>query len=209
MMIKSSAFNSILNLYCQKEKIEEFQKKTSIYRAIFDNGKNIGILKLANKQYNLGLVFKPQEVDGNQLKYKEFISDTDLSFLGADKLIETVSNYSRARSPRLESKENIKKRYKELEANIYDEDQLVNGHDLTNIIHILFKKVLKSKNKMLCDFNSIEDSLILSYEVNDFVRTNLFRNIFAWAEENQVQLFKENVLSTHFFINEGCKKLAN
>ena len=67
--------------------------------------------------------------------------------------------------------------------------QLVNGHDLTNLLFILMKKVLRSKNKMLQDANSVEDSLTLSYEFDDFKTTDLYAEIKNWADENDVDVF--------------------
>lgn len=208
MMIKSSALNTILDLYCRREKVDEFAKG-ELTQIIFNLGKQIGLLKLANKKFGLGLVFKPKELDGNRLKYREFISERDLSFLGFETMIQTVVNYSRGKSPKLSSFDDIKERFQELSTKNFAIEQLVNGHDLTNIIYILIKKVLRSSNRMLVDANSVEDSLILSYEVWDFVRTELFGNLFQWSIDNNVNLFKGVVLSVYHGTNENLAKVAN
>lgn len=60
----------------------------------------------------------------------------------------------------LEIPEIAKVAAKELKEKDFDLNHLVNGHDLSNL---LMKKVFKSRNRMLVN-NSLEDSLILSYE---------------------------------------------
>lgn len=197
MMIKSTALSTTMDVFCRKERVDEFTKSIHLLQILFDLGKHIGLLKLANKEYGLGLIFKPEKVDGNQLKYKEFISERDMTFLGIETMIQTVINYSRVRSTGLATLDNIKQKYLELSKKEFIEEHLVNGHDLTNILYILFKKVLKSSNKMLNDFNSIEDSLIMSYEAYEFVQTDLFKNLLQWSNEKHVNLFKERVLSLY------------
>lgn len=209
MMIKSNALFTVLNVYCKEEKIHEFCDITMIYNIIVDIGKQIGILKFVNEVYKLGLIFKPKEIEGNQLKYKEFVSEKDLSFLGVEKMIQTVINYSNGKSKNIQNFDTILQRFMELSNKNYDEDQLVNGHDLSHILFILCKKVLKSSNRMLVDFNSIEDSLILSYEAIDFVETKLFENLLKWSIENQVELFKKSVYAVHEGINKESARIAN
>lgn len=209
MMINSSALTTVIDVFCKREKFEEFSKGVEVYRIIIDIGKNIGLLKLANTLFGLGLVFKPKEVDGKQLKYREFISERDLSFLGLEAMFQTVLNYSRGKSAQLATLEDIKQRYQELSNEDFIEEQLVNGHDLSNILFILFKKVLRSNNKMLVDYNSIEDSLIMSYESSDFVNTRLFKKLFQWSIENDVNLFKEPIVNIYLGSNKELDKIAN
>ncbi|AJE53054.1 DUF4435 domain-containing protein [Paenibacillus polymyxa] len=193
MMLKSTALYNILDLYCSKEKIVEFFKDKDALDILMELGIEIGLLKLANKIYNLGLVFKPERPEGNQLKYKEFVSEKDLTFLGKSSMIQTVVNYSRNRTGRVGSIADINEKLNLLAPERYDPAHLVNGHDLTNILFILIKKVLKSTNKMLHDYNSVEDSLILTYDNNEFIKTDLFYKLYLWSRERGVNLFKSEL----------------
>jgi Protein of unknown function (DUF4435) len=193
MLIKSSALYSIINTFCLRERVEEFCPEEQIYEKIMNLGKEIGLLKLANKVFNLGLVFKPERPEGNQLKYKDFISERDLSFIGKEEMIQTAINYSTNRGTKISGKDEIKEKMSLLAQKEYNLEHLVNGHDLTNILFILIKKVLKSRNRMLFDFNSIEDSLILAYEANEFITTQLYFDLYNWSRENGVDLFKEGI----------------
>ncbi len=191
MMIKTKALETIINIYCSKKSINVFEKNigTSIREKVYSLGKEVGYLKLANKIYDLGLVFKPQKPDGKQIKYSKFTCSQTLNFLGKDKLVDTVINYSNNKSENIKDKDIILEKVQEIEKNDYDLLQLINGHDLSNFIYLLMKKVLKSKNKMLVDFNSVEDSLILAYELDYFRKTQLYEDIKNWEEKKNTQIF--------------------
>lgn len=193
MIIKTKALENVLNVYCSSQKIKEFEKNkgTTIREALLSLGKEIGYLKLANKVYDLGLVFKPKNVDGKQIKYNKFICEKTFNFLGAENLIDATINYSRNRSDSLKEKEIITEKFIEISEQELDLMQLVNGHDLSNFLYILMKKILKSRSRMLNDFNCIEDSLILAYEFSYFQETDLFTQIVNWSKEKNVQIFAE------------------
>lgn len=190
MIIKTKALEDVLCVFCSKTKIDEFEKKSgkTIREVVLSLGKEVGYLKLANKIYNLGLVFKPDKPDGNQIKYCNFICDSTLNFLGKEKLIETAINYSRNKTTSSLDITMINKKYGEVSTMDLDLYQLVNGHDISNFLFILMKKILQSKNKMLADFNSIEDSLILAYDFTSFKETKLYLELIAWAEEKGFNL---------------------
>ena len=193
MIIKTKALESVLNVFCSKEKIKEFEKVKgiSIRDALFILGKEIGYLKLANKVYDLGLVFKPKDTEGNQINYTNFVCDKKLEFLGVDKLIDTIINYSRNKSEIIKSREKISEKLSAINSQELDLMQLVNGHDLSNFLYILMKKILKSRNRMLNDFNCVEDSLILAYEFKHFKETELFSQIVDWSKLNGVHFFED------------------
>lgn len=191
MIFNTKALDSILRMFVSSSKIIAFEKKHNkrIKDAIFELGSEVGFLKLANKIYGLGLVFKPATVDGNQIKYKDFIDDKEFTFKGHQALVTSLLNYSRSKSVTKSEKE-ILESLKIVSSSKYDVNQLVNGHDLSNILFLLMKKVFASNNKMLHDFNSIEDSLTLAYEYEDFKATDLYKNILAFGQLRKVQIFR-------------------
>lgn len=192
MMFESNALQTVVNIL-GKDAGDKFSDIQKIKEKLFELGVEIGYLKLANIMYDLGLYFKPDKVDGNQLKYKKFVSEVDFSFLGEDKMIETVIDYSRNRSNKTLNFEEILATLKNVKQEIYDKFHLVNGHDLSNLLYMYLKKVLRSSNKMLVDFNSIEDSLLMAYETNDFVKTKLYLSLSQWSAANQVEVFNETI----------------
>ena len=50
------------------------------------------------------------------------------------------------------------------------------------------KKVLKSRNKMLINNNSVEDSLILSYEYDFFKKTDLYASLKKWSDDRKLKI---------------------
>ena len=191
MMISSKAFDNVLRIFVTTDKIEDFEKKVNkkIRDLIFSISDNIGYLKLIEKKYSFGLKFKPDKPEGNQLKYSDFISEK-MEYLGDDKLIKTVINYSRSKTDKTLNEKEIKGKFLEEKKNKYSSQQLSNGHDLSNLIFIFLKKTVRSKNNMLSDFNSIEDSLVLAYELEDFKKTILYNNLLNWSQKNETNLFK-------------------
>ena len=191
MIIKTKALETVVNLYCSKSRIKEFEKlnKKTIREILFLIGREIGFLKFANKMHDLGLLFKPKQAEGNQIRYKHFVDDKDLKYLGKDRLIEAVFNFSQSKSKNIKAKDIIREKFNEISAIDFDVTHIVNGHDLSNILLILMKNVLKSSNKMLFDFNSVEDSLILAYQFSDFQNTNLFKDLKEWSDSVGCSLF--------------------
>lgn len=196
MILKTKALDDVLNLFCKNDKIEGFIKLNgkSILETILNLSQEIGYLKLANKIYNLGLVFKPENPEGNQIKYKDFISEKTLSFLGTESLIKSIINYSINKTSKKLDKDIIYNKLLETRKKSYDTYQLVNGHDLTNILYILIKKILRSNTKMLNDFNCVEDSLILAYNMEYFKETKLYKDLLEWSESNNIHIMYNQLL---------------
>lgn len=190
VMMNSKAFEHVVNIYTTEAKVSTFEteKGKSLLDIVFDLGNHIGYLKLANKIHDLGLVFKPKDPDGKQIAYGEFISNK-LDFAGIEKMIDKVIDYSRNKSNNIKSRDEIIEKYNELAKNSYNRNHLSNGHDISNILFIFLKKTVRSSNKMLADFNSIEDSLILAYDTNEFKKTNLYREIKTFAENKGIDIF--------------------
>lgn len=189
MVFSTNALEKVISTLCKEEKVNEVQstKGKSIRDIVLDLAEKIGKLKLLNQSKNYELRFKPQRVDGKPLKYKKFISDKDLSFLGLDKLIQTVIEYDDNRSKKVTCDE-LKEEYLNLSIEQYTTYNVVNGHDLANILFICIKNVLKSNSSMLNDYKSIEDALIIGYNENDIINTKLYREIKMFQDEKDVQL---------------------
>lgn len=190
MMIKSSALNNIVNISGYGSKVKEFEKDKNIalLNALLNSAKNIGYLRLANNIHSLGLKFKPDKPEGNQIPYKDFICD-DLVFRSCETMIKRIIDYSRNKNVNLKSEVDIKEKFFEVSKNEYDIDQLVNGHDITNILSMFFVKKIKCKKSMVADHNAITDSLILAFETTEFQKTNLYKELKKWSGKNGIVLF--------------------
>lgn len=192
MIIKTEVLENVLELLVGREKLEEYLilKRKDLRELIFAACMEISYLKLANKKHDLGLVFKPKDPDAPQLKYKNFINETNLNFMGRNTLVDTVINYSRAKSDHIKDRAVIEARLDEVSKIEYDVYSLINGHDASNIIFILIKKVLKCRNPIIIDYNSIEDCLAIGYDMIAFSSSKLFDSILQWSETNKIRIFR-------------------
>lgn len=190
-IFNSLALTKVLTAFCRPQYVEDFEneKGLSVREALFNLAKEIGYLKLANKLNNLGLHFKPKQPEGNHIKYVNFINFTDLSYKGHRKMITSIINYSRNRSVSLKTEQEIEKSFINCKENDYDENQIVNGHDLANILFHFLKKTIKSQNKSLTNPDSIETFLSLAYEKTDFMKTHLYHSLSLASKSHSLCFF--------------------
>jgi hypothetical protein len=192
MIFKTKAFDEVLKVFCSVNKIAKLEKDAalSIRDIIMSLAKELGYLKIANKIYNMGLHFRPATSKGNELKYHNFIDEKTLKFKGIKALIETVRNYSNGKSENLVAFDIAEKNLLLQQKIEYDVYHLVNGHDLSNILFLVMKKTLGSPNKMLTSHHSIEDSLLLAFDYDDFKQSKLFKLLAEWTDKQKVNFFK-------------------
>ncbi len=193
MLMSTRALENTVSMCCADDKIRNFEKGSEdlIRRRVFELATEVGYLKLANRIYNLGLAFKPKKLDGNTIKYKNFIDESRFVFTNCQAMVKTIINYSVGKSDKIESEEYIIESYHKLRSEPYDLFHLVNGHDLTNILYLFIKKTLKSNHPAVHDSNTLEDFLILAYDYEDFKRTNLYKSINQFMIEKNVSAFIE------------------
>lgn len=190
MMVKSRALDYIVKTTGCSEKLEKFEKDKgdSFLNLLLNSAKNIGYLRLANNINGLGLKFKPEKPEGKQIPYKDFIND-DLSVKENDTMISRIMDYSRAKSSNLKDINEIRMKYQEVLEKEFDIYQLVNGHDITNILSLFFLKNMKCKNNLVATHNTIADSLILAYDISEFKKTDIYNDLKSWSTDNDVLFF--------------------
>lgn len=190
MMIDSKALTDFLNVVSDPDKVNKFERKVgkSVRDLLYELGYNIGCLKLANKRNNLGLVFKPAKIDGNVIKYKKFICDKTFVFLGNDELITAALDYSRNRNTQLASKPTILEALGVILAENHDIKEIVNGHDLSEILYLIVTKGLGSNSSVLNGADSIENSLIMSYDIAQFAKTRLYNSLDSYQKTKGVSI---------------------
>ncbi|MDA3134906.1 hypothetical protein [Atlantibacter subterraneus] len=185
MILNSSAFDDFMLEIVSREKLELFSEKYGDFKElIYSLAYPLSCLRLANKKYNLGLSFKPASVNGNILKFKGFICDKTFTYLGHDKLINSVVEYSKNRGAEISQRSYIKEKLLEIIDCNHAKLEMLNGHDLAEIIYILCKKGLRSNNDSLNDASSVEIMLRLAYSKANFVMTLLYESLHEWQKEN-------------------------
>lgn len=188
MIVVSSALEEFFDFITNEKTYDEFKRKHgSIRELCYKLCYPIACLRLANKRYNLGLAFKPAKPEGNKLKYKKFICEKTFVYLGHEKLINTIHEYSTNRGGDIKKREQILRHLDDVikeEHNIYD---IVNGHDLVEALYIICKKGLKSQNQLLNDASCVEEMLRLAFNLDHFKKTHIYKCL----DSHQRKLKKE------------------
>ncbi|OAZ98391.1 DUF4435 domain-containing protein [Halomonas sp. G11] len=190
MIIKSQAFDDFLLEISKEDRVSAFYKKHGCLREfLYELSYPLACLRFANKKFDLGLAFKPANPDGNKLKFKKIICDKKLEYLGHDKLINTVVEYSKNRGSNIKDREIILKSLLDVLDLKLPVCELVNGHDLAEILFIICKKGLGSSNDDLKGASSVESMLRLSYGREYFSSTELFKKLYVWQKSQNLNIF--------------------
>lgn len=186
MIIGSNALDNLLNNVSTEEKIKQFEIKhnRSIRDLAYSLAYPMGCLKLANKKYNLGLSFKPERPESNKIKFKKIICDSRFISFGDATMINIVHEYSKNRGNILSCKETILEKLHDVMNTQHDITEIVNGHDLAEILFLIIKKGLGSSSRLLQDAECIEDALAMSFDITHFSQTHLFNTIKSWEKSN-------------------------
>jgi hypothetical protein len=190
MVMQSQAFDDFLLEVCKADNVNSFQQKYGCTRKyLYELSFPLACLRFANKKFELGLAFKPSNPEGKPLKFKKFICDKELVYLGHEKLINTVVEYSTNRGSNIEDREVILEKLLSVMALELPINEIANGHDLAEILFIICKKGLKSSNESLKGASSVESMLRLSYSKEYFAITNLFKRLDVWQKSQNINMF--------------------
>ncbi|MDW2184559.1 hypothetical protein R7Z80_01675 [Vibrio sp. 1733] len=192
MIISTPAFFNSLSATLPAEKLarllEEHKDLESKLKSLVYN---LGCLKLANKIYSLGLVFKPKSADGNPLDLTKFIDFKNLSYQGNNLLIKAVINYSvnKVDKGTIKDEATIRNALEEIINTQHPVDEIVHGHDISLALCHFVKKGLKVSNvPNLSTADSIESLWASSFD-NDFFRnTELYQSLTNWCEANNIEI---------------------
>lgn len=184
MMVKSDAWdNSILKL-TEKEKIDSFENKHgSILDFLLNLSKHVASVRFLNYRNNLELKFKNVDKKGNCdfIDYNKFIDINTLS-IDKDKMLETIENKSQ-KNQFFKNNQNLKQEFESILQDNYDLYEFCNGHDFMNILSLALKKALSNEQKSGKD---LEEILLFAYRLEDFIKTNLYKLLKEWNEQNTV-----------------------
>ncbi|RAJ09886.1 DUF4435 domain-containing protein [Aeromonas salmonicida] len=189
MMIDSDAFDSFIHEVSLEENILKFtENKGNIRDYIYSLVTPIACLRLANKIHDLGLAFKPVRPEGNKLKFKKFICEKEIIYLGHDKLINTVIEYSTNRGSAIAHRDYILEKLNEIINERLPEKEIFNGHDLAETIYIVCKKGLKSTHEALNNATCVESMFRLAYNKADFSKTKLYIDLVRYQENEKIYI---------------------
>ncbi len=191
MVFDSESFYDFLDIVDTGNRLDNFESdhgevKDLIYKLAYP----IGCLRLANKLHNLGLCFKPRNTDGPKFRYNKIICQKNFSFQGEETLINTLMNYSRSRTPSLANYQTILTKLQGIIQIGHPEGEIVNGHDIVELVYIICKKGLRSSSHSLLNSSCVFDLFSLAYSKNEFSKSQLHSKLDAWQQSNRVQILK-------------------
>lgn len=185
MILQDIGIKSLITEHC----IDKF--KLALNRNLLKNASNltyqIGLIKWSNsKSSQFRLNFKDK--NDEPLNLSEFIKfkDFDGKF-DQDKYIERVMSQSAKQS---QIKTTLLKEMQILELQQADKYQVCNGHDLAVIMALIICNYENQNNKrvLLTKLNQadIESNLRLSYNIDNFKKTDLYKQLKNWQTVNQM-----------------------
>lgn len=191
MLACNGALQDYLSIIADPDLVESFEAK---HKPIFDLVMKaiypIGCLRLANKRFGLGLSFKPEKPEGNQIKIRKFVSESDWT-VDVAAMVNTVWEYSQNRGLTVASKARITEALTSITAEGHPANEISNGHDFSAVLHLLSTRGLKSTNKMLQDPGCVEDLLIAVFDLSKFASTGLYALVQNWsAAKNRALVFR-------------------
>ena len=181
MIARNGVLGDYLTLIADPEQVGIFEAKhKTIVDLVFEAIYPIGCLRLANKKFALGLSFKPERPDGNQIKIRKFVSESTWT-ADVPAMLNTVWEYSQNRGLTVASRDNISEALAVITAEGHPGDEISNGHDFSAVLHLLSTRGLKSTNKMLQDPGCVQDLLIALFELTKFASTGLYGLVQNWS----------------------------
>lgn len=181
MLVRSGVLADYLTIVSTPEKVMEFEGKHGaifdvVMRAIYP----LGCLRLANKRVGLGLSFKPERPEGNALKIRKFVQESDWK-VDTSSMINTVWEYSQNRTGAVATKQAMDSSLKKIMSEAHSTDEISNGHDFAAVLQLITSKGLKSTNKLAQDTGCVEDLLIALFDLKKFSTTHLYGSVQGWS----------------------------
>ena len=195
MIAESQALENFILTTSNDEKVSSFEKniELTIRELLYGLLYQLGCLKLANKRHKLGLYFKPKDPDGNKIKYKNIVCVRTFKTTGIEALVRTIIQYSNDKGDTTASKDEIIEKLNSVISENHPPTEIINGHDLAEVLLIICKKGLKSKKKFLQDSASVEDSLAMSFDSSHFSKTNLYSSLIEWEKRNKTHILNKEL----------------
>ncbi|MBL1377410.1 DUF4435 domain-containing protein [Zobellella iuensis] len=178
LMINSPSFEFFINEYSSNDKVEQFSAELS--DKVFEAAYTLGLLRWINYSEELNLKFRG-------LNFNEFIDVTNFSInFDLDSLLQILFLRSKSKSENV-TEEFLKDKIQEYKNKGACKLQVCCGHDLTNIIAIVYRNRWASLDTNM-DKNKVESSLRLGYRHEFFANTNLARQLNAFLSNHQIEL---------------------
>jgi hypothetical protein len=181
MLVRGGILADYLTMVSTPEQVTNFEgKHGAIFDVVMQAIYPLGCLRLANKRAGLGLSFKPERPEGNLLKVRKFLQESDWK-VDIPSMINTVWEYSQNRTSAVATREAMASSLDEIMSEAHSADEISNGHDFAAVLQLITTKGLKSTNKLSLDTGCVEDLLIALFDLKKFSATRLYGSVQGWS----------------------------
>ncbi len=181
MITSSDSFREVMWEYADQDKLAAFEGRYGdVVERIEDAAYPVGLLMYVSMKEDLRLSFK-------DLMFTDFI---DTRTLRCDRLALCKAVVRNSVNPRIDAHAlyDLLERYIEEKHYV---DEVCRGHDMVSILGIGLRSIFGSDNAMHLKDSAIGSALRLSYDMEQFSRTDLYRDSGRWAKGNGLRLWKE------------------
>ncbi len=185
MILKSPAFDKLLDELASVDKLARFSKERSSVRdALLEMGQFLGFLRWVSQKDAYSLNF-------NDLDFTKIVTIKTFALVSDEEIVRVVKNNTIAKSPPEQrgekyalDEQTILRGVRDLQTGCYDLWHICCGHDLICILSIALRRVLASHNTKEVAPGILERELRLAYESSYFAQTHLYQAIRAWEVSN-------------------------
>ena len=173
MIFFSDTFCKVAKELFPVSKCKNNQSINSIIDIVIKLALSIGELRLVDKREKLNMSFKKPK-NRNELDFKKFIQQKDMSYKGDEKMIEAIKGHSL--KPQINT-EFVKQALLALRSEKYSDHDIIVGHDVTRIIALALKQAYSKDATKNFTNEQVELSFRLAYSKDDFLKTKLATDI--------------------------------
>jgi hypothetical protein len=175
MIIRSRAFIKLMNMYVDRKKIQDLQKR---------RGLNLKEL-LLREGTAIGCLFIVKMPRQNSLYLKNLEIEVFLDRQNLEVNLNRLADYAIRRSPDCKiDRMTLVSELKKLIAEGIDPWQICNGHHLTGILTIGIREIFGKRAGSNINVGRLELELRLAYEKAHFRSTELCKDIMDWENNN-------------------------
>ncbi|MEZ8082174.1 DUF4435 domain-containing protein [Enterovibrio norvegicus] len=152
----------------------------------------LGNLKLANKLNDLGLIFKPKDINKSPLDLGKFIDFKGMKYLGDEIMVQSVLNFcnGKVEMGNVQPKEAILDSLTEVCQMGYPLNEIVHGHDLSQALALFLKKNLPKGSDGMKTGDLVENCWAGAFSLEDFKMTELYKSLSEWSESSGFSIIK-------------------
>ena len=178
LMLKSGAYEDVIEEYCDLDRLESFQDRNGDMRkVVLAAAYPIGLLMYISEENGFGFSFK-------DLEYERFIDRKSLK-CDVRRLVEEL--LSRSRLSRNVGMKTVMQLISSEEK--HDRWEVCRGHDLMAIMTMGMKYIFGANNSRNMTDSMLSGAFRLAFDRDDIIATDLFKETSEWCAAKGIELW--------------------